>query len=77
MQYSRKKGEEEALLNLDKPRGANGGDSSQVPAFLRAKAESGGIDVDLHFHGHIREKQAAFIAGWLVEYREQPTKENH
>jgi lysophospholipase L1-like esterase len=45
--YSRKEGEEEALLNLDQPQGANGGDSSMVLDFLRAKARSGWLDVDL------------------------------
>ena len=47
MEYSRKEGEEEALLNLDNPRGANGGDSSMVLAFLKAKRLSGGIDADV------------------------------
>jgi lysophospholipase L1-like esterase len=47
MEYSRKEGEEEALLNLDNPQGANGGDSSMVLSFLTAKARSGGIDADL------------------------------
>ena len=45
--YARKEGEEEALLNLDKPVGANGGDSSMVRAFLEAKARAGGIDAEL------------------------------
>jgi lysophospholipase L1-like esterase len=45
--YARKEGEEEALLNLDHPQGANGGDSSMVLAFLEGKARSGGIDADL------------------------------
>ena len=47
MGYSRKEGDEEARLNLDDPRGANGGDSGRVLAFLRAKAEAGGVDADL------------------------------
>jgi lysophospholipase L1-like esterase len=47
MEYSRKEGEEEALLNLDNPQGANGGDSSMVLSFLKSKAASGGIDADL------------------------------
>jgi lysophospholipase L1-like esterase len=47
MDYGRKGGEEEALLNPDKPQGANGGDSSMVLAFLTAKAASGGIAADL------------------------------
>jgi hypothetical protein len=38
--YSRKEGEEEALLNLDNPRGANGGDSGMVLTFLKAKCLS-------------------------------------
>ncbi|MCB0124945.1 MAG: SGNH/GDSL hydrolase family protein, partial [Caldilineaceae bacterium] len=47
MDYSRKEGEKEALLNLDQPQGANGGDSSMVLAYLQAKAAAGGIDADL------------------------------
>lgn len=47
MDYARKEGEEEALLNLDNPQGANGGDSSMVLSFLREKARHGGIDADL------------------------------
>lgn len=37
--YARKNGEAEALLNLDNPQGANGGDSSMVLAFLREKVK--------------------------------------
>lgn len=33
MEYSRKEGEEEVLLNLDRPQGANGGDSGMVLSF--------------------------------------------
>ena len=47
MEYSRKEGEEEALLNLDNPQGANGGDSAMVLSFLESKIDSGGIDADL------------------------------
>ena len=47
MEYSRKEGEEEALLDLDIPQGANGGDSGMVLSFLKAKALSGGIGADL------------------------------
>ncbi len=47
MEYGRKEGEEEALLNLDHPQGANGGDSSMVLGFLRAKERAGGIAADL------------------------------
>lgn len=47
MEYSRKEGDEEAMLNLDKPQGSNGGDSSMVLSFLEAKAASGGIDADM------------------------------
>lgn len=46
-EYARKEGEEEALLNLDRPQGANGGDSGMVLSFLEAKARTGGIDADL------------------------------
>ncbi|MCD8482306.1 MAG: SGNH/GDSL hydrolase family protein [Verrucomicrobia bacterium] len=45
--YSRKEGEEEALLNLDNPQGANGGDSRMVLSFLQSKASMGGVDADL------------------------------
>lgn len=47
MRYSRKEGNEEALLNLDHPVGANGGDSSMCLAFLQAKQRAGGIDADM------------------------------
>ncbi len=47
LEYSRKEGEEEALLNLDHPQGANGGDSAMVLAFLQEKAKAGGIEADL------------------------------
>ncbi len=40
--YARKEGEAEALLNLDKPAGANGGDSSMVLRFVRATLATGG-----------------------------------
>lgn len=42
-----KEGEEDALSNLDKPQGANTGDSSMLLAFLEDKARSGGIDADI------------------------------
>lgn len=47
MDYSRKEGEAEALLNLDKPQGANGGDSSMVLAFLQGLAKTGGVRADV------------------------------
>lgn len=47
MGYARKEGEEEALLNLDNPIGANGGDSEMVLTFLEAKKRAGGIDANL------------------------------
>ncbi len=47
MDYSRKEGTQEALLNLDEPQGANGGDSAMVHSFLREMARNGGIDADL------------------------------
>lgn len=47
MDYARKEGDEEAMLNLDRPAGANGGDSSMVLEFLAGKAGRGGIDADL------------------------------
>jgi lysophospholipase L1-like esterase len=45
--YDRKRGEAEALLNLDKPQGANGGDSSMVLSFLQATLEAGDFHPDL------------------------------
>jgi len=47
MDYARKEGEAEALLNLDNPQGANGGDSSMVLSFVKALAKTGGFDADL------------------------------
>lgn len=47
MGYARKEGEAEALLNLDQPMGANGGDSSMVLDYLRGMSEGGGINADL------------------------------
>ena len=47
MTYARKEGEDEALLNLDNPQGANGGDSGMVRAFLAAKVAAGDLDADL------------------------------
>ncbi len=47
IEYSRKEGEDEALLNLDEPQGANGGDSSRVREFLEALARGGGVKADL------------------------------
>ncbi len=46
MDYARKQGEADALLNLDNPSGANGGDSSLVLAYLAAVKKAGGIDAD-------------------------------
>lgn len=40
-QYDRKRGEEDALINLDNPIGANGGDSSMVLAFLLEEQRKG------------------------------------
>jgi len=47
MAYARKEGEAEALLNLDHPQGANGGDSAMVLSFVKALATSGGVAADL------------------------------
>ena len=49
LSYSSKEGEEKALTDLDKPQGANTGDSSMLLAFLKDKAKSGGIDADVFF----------------------------
>ncbi len=47
MSYARKEGVEQSLQNLDIPQGANGGDSSNVLAYLEYKLKSGGIDADV------------------------------
>ena len=47
MAYARKEGEAEALLNLDNPQGANGGDSSMVLAYLHGLKQQGDLDADL------------------------------
>ncbi len=46
-EFSRKGGMDEAMRNIDRAVGANGGDSSMVLAFLEAESRSGGIDADL------------------------------
>jgi len=45
--YSRKEAGEAVALGLDPPQDANGGDSSMVLAFLRAKEKAGGIRADI------------------------------
>jgi lysophospholipase L1-like esterase len=45
--YARKQGTEPALQHLDPPHDANGGDSSQVLAYLRAMQVHGGIPADV------------------------------
>jgi len=47
VRYARKAGEEEALLDLDNPRGANGGDSAMVRRYLDALAINGGFTTGL------------------------------
>jgi hypothetical protein len=47
MDYSRKQGEDEALLDLDNPQGANGGDSTMVRSYLEARALKNGIAADI------------------------------
>jgi len=47
VEYARKDGEAEALLNLDRPQGSNGGDSSMVLYFLRAAVTAQTIKADL------------------------------
>jgi lysophospholipase L1-like esterase len=44
--YARKSGEEEALLDLDNPQGANGGDSSMVLEYLEALRRTDEPDAD-------------------------------
>lgn len=46
LSYSRKEGVDEALANLDVPKGANGGDSSMVLQFLRSQVESDKLPFD-------------------------------
>jgi len=45
--YARKGGQAEAMKNLDIPRGANGGDSSMVLAYLREKTADGSFRPDV------------------------------
>lgn len=45
--YARKRAAEETQLELPNPQGDNGGDSSMVLAFLKAKEQIGGIPADL------------------------------
>ncbi len=46
MSYARKSEAEAIALDLDPPQGANGGDSSMVLAFTRAKVAATGFDMD-------------------------------
>lgn len=45
--YARKTGEAEAMLNLDVPEGANGGDSAMCLAFLRGLVAGDALDADV------------------------------
>jgi lysophospholipase L1-like esterase len=45
--YTRKTAAEEAALGVSRPQGDNGGDSSMVLEFLRAKQQAGGLAADL------------------------------
>lgn len=45
--YSRKEGREEAMLDLDRPAGANGGDSGMVLDFLQQMKAQDGIQADI------------------------------
>ena len=47
MHCARRQGEKESLLDLDRPQGANAGDSSNVLTFLQDTARTGGLDADL------------------------------
>lgn len=47
MACAHKEGTDEALLNLDLPTGANGGDSGRVLAFVKAVAKTGGLKADI------------------------------
>ncbi len=47
MSYSRKEGADRAAQNLDVALGANGGDSSNVLAYLEYRLKSGGVDADV------------------------------
>ena len=47
MGYAHKEGADEALLNLDKPIGANGGDSTRVLEFVKASAKNNTFKTDI------------------------------
>jgi lysophospholipase L1-like esterase len=73
--YSRKEGEQEALLNLDNPRGANGGDSAMVLAFLTGLRQRGGFRVDVMLvncglHDIKRDQATAQLAVDAESYRQ-------
>jgi lysophospholipase L1-like esterase len=72
--YARKEGEEEATLNLDRPQGANGGDSSMVLEFRQAKLHSGGLACDLllincGLHDIKRDPQTRAVQVRIEAYR--------
>lgn len=73
--YDRKSGEEEALKNLDIPKGANGGDSQRVLNFLKALYEHDNFQTDLlllncGLHDIKREKDSGKPQIELSLYRE-------
>ncbi len=47
MEYDRKSGEAEAMMDLDNPQGANGGDSEMVLAFMRGLARTREFTADI------------------------------
>jgi len=77
--YARKEGVEQSLQNLDVPLGANGGDSSNVLAYLEYKLRAGGIDADIllvncGLHDIKTEPSTGKIQVPLEEYRKNLEK---
>ena len=74
--YARKEGTEEALKDLDEAKGANGGPSTRVRAYMEAMAKEGGIDADLllvncGLHDIKQDLDTHINQVPLEEYREQ------
>lgn len=74
LRYQRKNGEAEALLNLNNPVGANGGDSSMVLAYLEGLAKSVSFQpnilaINCGLHDIKWDKAASKIQVSIEDYR--------
>jgi hypothetical protein len=47
-----------------------GGEEEAALDLEHSQGANGGDSSMVHFHEHVRQKQAAFVAGWLVAFTE-------